>query len=822
MANEVAQTVTLISATRMTEGVFWQQSALGQSIQRIRQDNVSLVIDIAFENTQGLSRIYNDAINSAQENSTLVLLHDDVWIDDPRFLDTIESGLLAFDVIGVAGNRCIQPGQPAWAFIDTKFTWDKKANLSGSIRHGKQADGVLSQYGPSQLECELLDGVFLAVRKKTLASTKVRFDERFDFHFYDMDFCRSARKAGLKPGTWPINLTHQSDGNFGSKAWRKALLVYLDKWEAESSDFRPVEVPDELETIVAEVIAAAQNFREQGLIEEACECLRQVLEIQPDNPDANFYFGSLAADTRSVEDALPYLEKAALGDRDSETYWISYIEALTVSGDTDKAMSSITLASNYGLTAERASLLRDALPESSEQIVPLKPIDQVFQEVLASNVNAVKKVLATIDSEGQYPEISPDLDVVAFKNNVEALLQADRIDDVLTLVFSITSNLKNTPEFVGHKVSISYFDHVLENIDLKISDVKPAVEKHANLVIASEIYDSGGHTKVISELLAEIDSPVLVITDVFNRFNESDTFEKIIPDFPECPVFVLPGKGFLDKAQRLARFINGHAKNVFLLSHHEDSVAVTACQKNLQARFYFVHHADHNPSLGNHVSTFQHVDLFAEVARQCEKQLDSKVHILPVHADDLGAKVFSYPVKKFSTISAGAPNKFDFSGLMSLARYVALAIKTSGGLHYHFGSLTNDQINLIVGELENAAIAPQSFVYMGNVPSLWKAMCEVDAHVYIGSFPVRGGKGEIEAQGASLPMLIYKNPDGPKYLTITSCNPLTHYWHTPINFCDGLRRIMLDHENSATQSRQHYLAHHSKSHFLKALHSLVQ
>ena len=87
----------------------------------------------------------------------------------------------------------------------------------------------MSFYGPTPVPCELLDGVFLAARKSTLLDSGVRFDPRFNFHFYDMDFCRSARQAGLTLGTWPIVLTHKSPGNFGPD-WHHGLTIYLEKW----------------------------------------------------------------------------------------------------------------------------------------------------------------------------------------------------------------------------------------------------------------------------------------------------------------------------------------------------------------------------------------------------------------------------------------------------------------------------------------------------------------------------------------------------------------------------------------------------------------
>jgi GT2 family glycosyltransferase len=75
-----------------------------------------------------------------------------------------------------------------------------------------------------------MDGVFLAVKKATLLSHGLRFDPRFDFHFYDLDFCRTARDLGLRLGTWPIALTHQSRGGYNTPAWNEKARMYLEKW----------------------------------------------------------------------------------------------------------------------------------------------------------------------------------------------------------------------------------------------------------------------------------------------------------------------------------------------------------------------------------------------------------------------------------------------------------------------------------------------------------------------------------------------------------------------------------------------------------------
>lgn len=224
--------IEIVSATRFSETDFWNKSALGLSLRRLRYDR-RLVPRIAVENRRGLPEVFNARLLAQDSADLLVFVHDDVWIDDYFLADHIIEGLRTYDVLGVAGNRRRVPNQRGWAFIDHvdgKFVWDAKANLSGSIGHGKTAAGAVSYYGPLPADCELLDGVFMAASKPLLKARSVAFDTRFDFHFYDIDFCRSARQAGLRLGTWPICLTHQSGGAFGSESWHQRYRAYIDKW----------------------------------------------------------------------------------------------------------------------------------------------------------------------------------------------------------------------------------------------------------------------------------------------------------------------------------------------------------------------------------------------------------------------------------------------------------------------------------------------------------------------------------------------------------------------------------------------------------------
>jgi GT2 family glycosyltransferase len=180
-------------------------------------------------NQRGLPAVYNQFIHESLREEELVFLHDDLWLDDLFLSDRIRSALAVYDVVGLAGNTRLVPGMPAWHIGNQENEVDL-GHLSGVVCHGAQPLGEPSVYGPTPAAVELLDGVLLAARAGTLLDAGVRFDERFDFHFYDLDFSRQARAAGLKMGTWPIAVTHVSGGVFESDAWKRGLELYREKW----------------------------------------------------------------------------------------------------------------------------------------------------------------------------------------------------------------------------------------------------------------------------------------------------------------------------------------------------------------------------------------------------------------------------------------------------------------------------------------------------------------------------------------------------------------------------------------------------------------
>lgn len=222
--------VRFVVATRQTRENFFTETATGKSLSLYRFPFIEL--DLYDSNSEGLPAIYNRSIENSKNNpAILVFAHDDIHLTDFFWVDQLVNSLSHFDIIGVAGNRRRVSNQPSWAFIDGNLTWDKPEHLSGVVGHGTGfPPSNLSVFGPPCQEVKLLDGVFLACHSEFIKAKNLRFDEQFDFHFYDLDFCREAERTGARMGTWCISLVHESGGNFNSPQWNAAKEKYFAKW----------------------------------------------------------------------------------------------------------------------------------------------------------------------------------------------------------------------------------------------------------------------------------------------------------------------------------------------------------------------------------------------------------------------------------------------------------------------------------------------------------------------------------------------------------------------------------------------------------------
>ncbi|MCP3717972.1 tetratricopeptide repeat protein [Paraburkholderia sp. CNPSo 3281] len=224
--------IRFVCGTRCNRQQFFSETALGRSLN-LYESLPGLQLQLFDNNTRGLSSIYNEAIDYAtQHPAILVFVHDDVWLSDNFWNERIRESLARFDVVGLAGNVRRLPRQPAWCYPTPDLRREEPQYVSGTVAHGKgfPSKNVLT-FGPSGKECKLLDGLLLIADSETINRRELRFDEQFEFHFYDMDFCRQAELKGLRMGTWSLSVVHESVGSFGSRSWREGYDLYLSKYK---------------------------------------------------------------------------------------------------------------------------------------------------------------------------------------------------------------------------------------------------------------------------------------------------------------------------------------------------------------------------------------------------------------------------------------------------------------------------------------------------------------------------------------------------------------------------------------------------------------
>ncbi|MEY4545496.1 MAG: hypothetical protein RL685_1691 [Pseudomonadota bacterium] len=234
--------IKLVSATQVPKSSFWSATFLGRSLRRI-PDNLRPPVQVICGNTgsgaRGLSEIFNEALDSCDPGTDLVFLHDDLYLNDWFLALRVAEAFEHFDVVGLAGSLNPDLSQPSWGLrFDARLNplgWQPGLQKSGAVNHFDYGCPDVTVYGPAPRPCQLLDGLFLAVRTDKLKERGVRFDPRFRFHLYDLDFCRTALAAQLRLGTWPIAVTHDSGGGYDSASFREAAQLYLDKWRGRTT-----------------------------------------------------------------------------------------------------------------------------------------------------------------------------------------------------------------------------------------------------------------------------------------------------------------------------------------------------------------------------------------------------------------------------------------------------------------------------------------------------------------------------------------------------------------------------------------------------------
>ncbi len=109
--------------------------------------------------------------------------------------------------------------------------------------------------------------------------------------------------------------------------------------------------------IVYEGFQFATAQHQAGELTEAERLYHSILRVDPAHPGANHNLGILAASRNQFADALPFFLAALDFDPSCGQYWLSYVDALFLSGQEDDARHVLALARAQGLEGASIEML---------------------------------------------------------------------------------------------------------------------------------------------------------------------------------------------------------------------------------------------------------------------------------------------------------------------------------------------------------------------------------------------------------------------------------------------------------------------------------
>ena len=146
-----------------------------------------------------------------------------------------------------------------------------------------------------------------------------------------------------------------------------------------------------MEKYSASLLDIAVKAHQNGNFAHADALYKEVLELEPNNPDANYNLGVLRFTQNDIPASCSFFERAISLEPKTEHFWITYVEALVNNGDFEKASEVFIRAKleqiEESAIAEMSTMLKQApqtLLPSSEDLDLLRSAIQDKDFVKAS------------------------------------------------------------------------------------------------------------------------------------------------------------------------------------------------------------------------------------------------------------------------------------------------------------------------------------------------------------------------------------------------------------------------------------------------------
>ncbi len=360
-----------------------------------------------------------------------------------------------------------------------------------------------------------------------------------------------------------------------------------------------------------------------------------------------------------------------------------------------------------------------------------------------------------------------------FIERVEAQIKIGDLNGALSAIQKVVDltfcKPLSTANIFGSKILDNYCQMIgkinYELIDKDIIDhtSERNIETVHTVVLASKLQASGGHSAVLVDMirLSPRASTLILITGVCGN-SDRKAVENMFSDNCDVRIEYAPPGNHLSKLGWIqSQLVSTSPKSVWMFNHHQDSVAVSAVQKNMGYKLKFCHHGDHHLCLGVYLDYADHIDFHPVGFYNCRYKLGiSSNKYLPLVARDLGRRLpntMGAESGGIVTCTAACSNKLEIPYLVKYVDVVPELLLRTGGTHIHIGKLSMYARWCIRRGLRALKVNNSSFVYIPYVPSVWRALIEFGVDIYISSFPHGGGRTLVEVMGAGIPVAVHSH-----------------------------------------------------------------
>ncbi|MGB6877087.1 MAG: hypothetical protein WBD87_13750 [Candidatus Acidiferrales bacterium] len=403
-----------------------------------------------------------------------------------------------------------------------------------------------------------------------------------------------------------------------------------------------------------------------------------------------------------------------------------------------------------------------------------------------------------------------------------AFLERGNMEMFLKRLAELSAKLRSEPLW-GRALFVPELDELVRRASLIITP-KPNPSANSKLLvhIATEVYPTGGHTRVMEDIVTNLPEHqhVLILTRMYEAH---PGLVSLKPRFDELSfdVRLLRSSGWTRRARELSSLITELSPDAILLfAHQEDSIANAGVAGHSAPRILFLHHADHQPSLGAFRADYMHVDLTPACHKICASHPRLHTSMLNLTAKGTGTVKL---VERHPIIGAtcGAPYKYAGSTEFTYGQLLAALFSAGVGRILHIGDMPDEQKNQIRTEITVNGQDASRMTFLPNTPSLTAKLLEVAPDFYLVSHPIGSGKATLEATSVGLPIVQTRPASGLPLLFVDMTFDTSVVIQSLDQVPAAVLRLKGEKSTLANCSRSVYEKHYSPAAFREGLLSAI-